>query len=118
MPKDRHTAEGRLERMGKNWPEAVRPVTGLMMRVYRLSGLVLENARQQTARHGLGFTASEVLVALRSTPPPHELAPTERYGLVLISSGGLSPRSCAASRAGGWPPACSTRRSGGAGPCG
>jgi DNA-binding MarR family transcriptional regulator len=90
MPKDRHTAEGLLERMGKNWPEAVTPVTGLMMRVYRLSGLVLENARQQTARHGLGFTAFEVLVALRSTPPPHELAPTELYRLVLISSGGLT----------------------------
>lgn len=86
----RHTTERLLERMGRNWPDAFTPVSGLIMRLHRLGSLALENARQQVARHGLGFTEFEVLVALRSASPPHELAPTELYSAILISSGGLT----------------------------
>jgi DNA-binding MarR family transcriptional regulator len=86
----RPTAETLLERMGRNWPDAFTPVSGLIMRLYRLSSLALENGRQQVARHGLGFTEFEVLVALRSVSPPHELTPTELYDAILISSGGLT----------------------------
>jgi DNA-binding MarR family transcriptional regulator len=36
------------------------------------------------------LTDIDVLAALRSAPPPHELSPTELYSAVLISSGGLT----------------------------
>jgi DNA-binding MarR family transcriptional regulator len=84
------TAQQVLDRMSRHWPEAVTPTTELMMRVYRLNDLVLENARRETSRYGLTFTEFEVLLGLRSASPPHELSPTELYSAVLISSGGLT----------------------------
>lgn len=86
----KQTAQDILGRMRRNWPQAVTPTAELMMRIYRLNSLVFENASRETARHGLSFTEFEVLAALRSAPPPHELAPTELYSAILISSGGLT----------------------------
>lgn len=86
----KHTAETLLTYMGRNWPEAVTPTSKLMMRVYRLAEIVRDNAQQQTSRSGLTFTEFEVLVALRSAAPPHELIPTDLYQAILISSGGLT----------------------------
>lgn len=86
----KQTAQDILARMSRNWPQAVTPTAELMMRIYRLNDLVFENARRETARHGLSFTEFEVLAALRSAPPPYELAPTELYSAILISSGGLT----------------------------
>jgi len=82
--------EGLLSRMKLNWPQAVTPTAELIMRIYRLNDLAFRNARQQTARHGLSFTEFEVLATLRSTASPRELAPTELYGSILVSSGGLT----------------------------
>ena len=86
----KQTAQDILARMARNWPQAVTPTAELVMRVFRLNDLVFDNAGQETARHGLSFTEFEVLAALRSAPPPHELAPTELYSAILISSGGLT----------------------------
>lgn len=86
----RQTAQDILDRMTRNWPQAVTPTAELMMRVFRLNDLVFENSRQETARQGLSFTEFEVLAALRSASPPYELAPTELYSAILISSGGLT----------------------------
>jgi DNA-binding MarR family transcriptional regulator len=61
-----------------------------MVRVYRLSNLVLENAMRQVASHKLTFTEFEVLAALRGVAPPREMQPTELYTALLISSGGLT----------------------------
>lgn len=87
---DRQAADVILRSMAAHWPEAVTPITHLMMRVYRLSSLVLDNASSQVAMHGLTFTEFEVLAALRGMAPPHELVPTDLYRAVLISSGGLT----------------------------
>ena len=76
--------------MRENWPDVVTPSTELMMRIYRLNDLVRENAIRQTEQSGLSFTEFEVLVALRSVKPPHELIPTDLYQAILISSGGLT----------------------------
>jgi DNA-binding MarR family transcriptional regulator len=86
----RQTADEILRARAENWPEAVTPVTRLMVRMFRASSLILENAARVRAAHGLGFKEFEVLVTLRGVPPPHELPPTELYGAVLISSGGLT----------------------------
>lgn len=86
----RHTAELLLSRIAEHWREADTPTLRVMMRVYRLNDLVLENARQQVGRFGLSFTAFEVLAALRAAPRGSELLPTELYSAILISSGGLT----------------------------
>ena len=90
MSAGRRTVDDLLKAREKSWPEAVTPIAHLMVRVFRFGGLVLDNAMREMTAHGLGFTEFEVLVTLRGVPPPHELAPTELYGAVLISSGGLT----------------------------
>ena len=86
----RHTAEEALARMKKNWPKAVSPTGEVCLRVFRLSDLVRARAQRLTSRHGLSLTEIDVLAALRRSPPPHELSPTELYSAVLITSGGLT----------------------------
>jgi DNA-binding MarR family transcriptional regulator len=86
----RQTADDILNTRAENWPEAVTPITHLMVRIFRFSNLILANAERQMAALGLTFTEFEVLVTLRGVAPPHELVPTELYGAVLISSGGLT----------------------------
>jgi DNA-binding MarR family transcriptional regulator len=86
----RQTADEILKVRAESWPEVVTPVTHLMVRIFRFSNLVLDSAMRRMAAHGLTFTEFEVLVTLRGVPAPHELAPTELYGAVLISSGGLT----------------------------
>ncbi len=89
MP-EKQTAEVLLARMRRNWPEAVTPTSEAMIRVYRLGDLVQDNACRALERQSLTFSEFEVLAALRSADPPHELAPTALYGAILVSSGGLT----------------------------
>lgn len=86
----RRTADDILKTRARHWPEAVTPITQLMVRIFRLSNLILANAMREVAALGLTFTEFEVLVTLRGVAPPHKLAPTELYGAVLMSSGGLT----------------------------
>jgi DNA-binding MarR family transcriptional regulator len=90
MKAERRPADELLKAQTAHWPEAATPIAQLMVRVYRLSGLVQDNATRQVALHGLSFTEFEALVALRNAQPPHELLPTELYTSILISSGGLT----------------------------
>ena len=66
------------------------PIAQLMVRIYRVGGLIHANSMALPATHGLSLAEFEVLVTLRSVPPPHELMPTDLYGAVLMSSGGLT----------------------------
>ena len=86
----RRTADDLLAERAEYWPEAVTPIAQLMMRAFRFSGLVLNNARRQVAAYGLTLTEFEVLASLRGVAPPHELVPTDLYSAILISSGGLT----------------------------
>jgi DNA-binding MarR family transcriptional regulator len=86
----RQTADEILRDRAENWPNAVTPISLLMVRIFRFSNLVLENAARQMAALELAFAEFEVLAALRGVPAPHELAPTDLYGAVLMSSGGLT----------------------------
>ena len=86
----RYTMEESLARMKKTWPKTVTPTVEVFLSIYRLNDLARANARRQTSRRGLSLTDIDVLAALRSAPPPHELSPTELYSAVLISSGGLT----------------------------
>jgi len=90
MTDPRQPADKLLQIRRQHWPESVTSVGELMVRVYRLSGLVHDSVVQRVAAHGLSFMEFEVLVTLRGVAPPYELVPTELYSAVLISSGGLT----------------------------
>ncbi|MGJ4929419.1 MarR family winged helix-turn-helix transcriptional regulator [Bradyrhizobium sp. HKCCYLS2038] len=79
-----------LSMRAKSWPEAATPIVGLMVRIFRLNSLMLEQTTRLVAAHALSFTEFEVLVTLRGQPSPHQLLPTDLYGAILISSGGLT----------------------------
>lgn len=82
--------EDRLRIRSDHWPEAVTPIAHLMMRVYRVGGLIYANSMELAGAHALSSAEFEVLVTLRGVPAPHELMPTELYDAVLMSSGGLT----------------------------
>ena len=82
--------EERLRIRAEHWPEAVTPIAHLMMRVYRLGGLINANSMKLADAQGLSSAEFEVLVTLRGVAVPNELLPTDLYGAVLISSGGLT----------------------------
>jgi DNA-binding MarR family transcriptional regulator len=82
--------EDRLKIRAEHWPEAVTPIAHLMMRVYRLGALINANSMKLACAHGLSSAEFEVLVTLRGIAPPNELMPTDLYGAVLMSSGGLT----------------------------
>lgn len=73
-----------------HWPESVTPVTGLMVRVFRLGGMALQQAAELVAAQGLTFKEFEVLATLRSFPAGAEVTPGDLCAAVLISSGGLT----------------------------
>ena len=86
----RLTAHDLLQSRTRDWPQAVTPATRLMALLFRLGDLALANAKAAMVAHGLSFSEFQALVALRGAPPPHTLAPTDLYGALLISSGGLT----------------------------
>lgn len=79
-----------LQNIGKGWPEAVSAQSMCVLAVMRLAALLQSNARAALKPHDLSFFEFEVLSALRASPPPHELVPSELYDAILISSGGLT----------------------------
>jgi DNA-binding MarR family transcriptional regulator len=86
----RTTAEDILQARVRYWPAAATPTANLLVRLFRFSSAILENAKRQIAPHQLTFTEFEILVSLRGVAPPYQLAPTDLYDTILISSGGLT----------------------------
>jgi DNA-binding MarR family transcriptional regulator len=86
----RITIQELIDLQSAYWPEAADPVSHMMIRMFRASDLVLKRSAAVAAAQGVSFTEFEVLATLRSQPPPHELLPTELYGAVLITSGGMT----------------------------
>ena len=90
MQTKRLPVDERLRMRSENWPEAVTPISHLMVRIYRVAGLIHANSMSLAATHGLSLAEFEVLVTLRSASRPYEMVPTDLYGAVLMSSGGLT----------------------------
>lgn len=79
-----------IDNIHANWRAAATPQMVCLLLVQRVSRLLLENAQEALIPFDLSFTEFEVLAALRASPPPHRLLPTELYEAMLISSGGLT----------------------------
>ena len=86
----RITTRDLLERLHEHWPEVSSPEGDIALAVIRLNGMVRAETDRILRQHDLTPAAFEVLVALRSMPPPRQLTPTELYRVNLLSSGGLS----------------------------
>ena len=90
MAPEKISADEMLRGMREHWPEAVTPVSQMILRMFRLTTLIRMNASDTMSTHGLSFTEFQVLLSLRRIPPPHELPPTALYDAVAITSGGLT----------------------------
>ena len=90
MIDETRTTDATMAERARHWPQAGAPAAQAMVRLFRFNKLVLANAAEQVAAHGLGFTEFEVLASLRGAAPPHVLTPGALAEAVLISSGGLT----------------------------
>ena len=79
-----------LERMRRHWPRASAAQAGTVIAVQRLSRLLHRAATRALAPLGLTPAEFECLAALRAHAPPHRLTPSDLYGSMLMSSGGLT----------------------------
>ncbi|WP_341501857.1 MarR family transcriptional regulator [Gallaecimonas sp. GXIMD4217] len=74
----------------RHWPEAMTENALLTPALYRLQEHLGRCAERLLKPHGLQSADFEVLSALRASPPPHSLTPTELYRRLLVSSGGMT----------------------------
>ncbi|MGH7583102.1 MAG: MarR family winged helix-turn-helix transcriptional regulator [Gemmatimonadales bacterium] len=81
-----------LRQWRRERPDLDLRALGLMGRLFRV--VQLAEARLAPPLRALGLEAGwfDVLAALRRTPAPHELNPTELLRTVLLTSGGMTKR--------------------------
>ena len=90
MTIDNRPATAILHQMAEHWPQAITPVSEMMLRVFRLNKLIRANATRCVAAVDLTFSEFQLLLALRREAPPHQLSPTALCADLLLSSGGLT----------------------------
>lgn len=85
------SAEALIARKRETWPETSTPLAEMMIRLYRVRDIIYENSRRRVKRDfGLTRAEFEVVVTLRTVPPPHRLTPTQLQKSLLITPGGIS----------------------------
>ena len=81
-----------LEQWGRERPDLdVRPM-GLIGRVKRLAGHLLQEMETTFARHGLNHANFDVLATLRRSGPPYRLSPGELIACTMVTSGTMTNR--------------------------
>jgi DNA-binding MarR family transcriptional regulator len=85
-----------IDRIVEQWNRArpdldVSP-THILQRITRLSLLQQSSFAGVFARHGLTWGEYLVLATLRRAGPPYRMNPTDLYGSVILSSGGMTKR--------------------------
>lgn len=79
-----------FSRLAAHWPEKAGRIQAAAVLLYRARDLLLADLEQVLAEFGMRPADLDVLVALRTSPPPMQLTPTELYRSLLLSSGGLT----------------------------
>lgn len=74
----------------ENWPEMHTPLHEFSTYLYRVRDLSFTRAREATAGFNLSGGEFDILAALRRSPKPHVITPTELQHSLLITSGGLT----------------------------
>jgi len=79
-----------LDQNQAHWPETATGFSLIAPAIYRLHEHLSQLAEQLFSAYGLQSAEFEALCALRTSPPPHRMTPTELYRLLLVSSGGMT----------------------------
>ncbi|GAA0792853.1 MarR family winged helix-turn-helix transcriptional regulator [Marinobacterium sediminicola] len=74
----------------KYWPEASVGVSLIAPAIYRLHEYLNRLARELFKQYNLQSAEFETLCALRNSPEPYRITPTELYRKLLVSSGGMT----------------------------
>ncbi len=74
----------------KYWPETTTGVSLIAPAIYRLHEHLSRLAEELFQQYQLQGSEFEVLSALRNSPAPYRITPTELYRKLLVSSGGMT----------------------------
>ncbi len=74
----------------EHWPEVSTGVSLIAPAIYRLHEHLSRLAEELFQQYQLQGTEFEVLSALRNSPAPYRITPTELYRKLLVSSGGMT----------------------------
>lgn len=86
-----YSAEALIRRKRSTWPEASNIDADLVVRLFRLRDLIHHESRKAVKeKFGLTPAEFEVIVTLRTIPPPYAITPTELRQSMLITPGGLT----------------------------
>ncbi|MBI5785953.1 MAG: MarR family transcriptional regulator [Rhodocyclales bacterium] len=91
LPKPQHPVTDPVEMHRRYWSEGIDlDVVALVLALHRAREAVMAPGRETWVRHGLTPAEFDVLAALRRSPPPRELTPSDIQSLLFITSGGLT----------------------------
>lgn len=90
MSRSRASFTQLLDQSRKYWPETTTGSSLIAPAIYRLHEHLHRLATSLFTSFGLQNSEFEVLCALRNSPPPHQMTPTELYRKLLVSSGGMT----------------------------
>ncbi|XDA98743.1 MarR family transcriptional regulator [Sulfitobacter sp. LCG007] len=76
----------------REWPDLDVSPMATLGRINRISRLMAPHIEKLFAAYGLERGEFDVLATLKRSGPDHRLTPTELYGALMITSGGLTHR--------------------------
>lgn len=80
-----------VETQRRNWPEMFDfRLLSFLLALHRARAAEIERTGGVFSRHGLSLVEFDVLAALRRSPPPRQLTPSELQEAMAITSGGLT----------------------------
>lgn len=79
-----------LTNLVTHWPEMADRIQPPAILLYRARDLLLADLERVLETYAMRPADLDVLVALRVSPEPRQLTPTELYRSLLLSSGGLT----------------------------
>lgn len=89
MP-DNYTADQLLKRCQENWPLLADKAGQFTVYLHRVRDRSFDRCSCHIESINITPSEGDILVALRSSPPPHVATPTELQKSLLITSGGLT----------------------------
>jgi DNA-binding MarR family transcriptional regulator len=87
---ERLTVSDLLASLARYWPQAAGRVQAAVLLLYRARDLLYDDLAKVIGPFGLLPADLDLLVALRTQPPPRALTPTVLYRSLFLSSGGLT----------------------------
>lgn len=90
MPRERISFTELFDTSKKHWPESIEGVSSIAPAIYRLHEHLNTLAEALFKLYNLQSAEFETLCALRNSPEPYRITPTELYRKLLVSSGGMT----------------------------